>query len=65
MHGCFWPAYLQRCFPQYRFQRAAKPSRTIAHERSPERGDVQKAAVRLPPAPPFETQRIAGPLTST
>lgn len=53
----------QRCAPQYRSQRAARPLRTMAQETSPERGDVQKAAVRVPPAPPRETQRMAGPRT--
>ncbi len=53
----------QRCEPQYLSQRAARPLRTMAQEISPERGEVQKAAVRVPPAPPRDTQRMAGPRT--
>lgn len=37
--------------------------RTIAQERSPLRGDVHHAAVRPPPADPFEMQLRVGPET--
>jgi len=53
----------QRCVPQYLSQRAVRPLRIMAQEISPERGDVQKAAVRVPPAPPRDRQRMAGPRT--
>src|SRR3546814_8326952 len=51
------------CPRQYRSQRAAYPLRTMAHEISPDFGDVQKAAVRFPPGPPADRQRIVGPST--
>src|SRR3546814_17987701 len=35
----------------------------MAHEISPDFGDVQKAAVRFPPAPPADRQPIVGPST--
>lgn len=39
--------------------------RTIAQETSPLFGDVHHAAVRLPPAFPFDRHIIVGPFTST
>lgn len=37
----------------------------MAHERSPTRGDMHQAAVRVPPAPPTDTQFSFGPDTVT
>lgn len=53
----------QTCPRQNRSQRSAQPPRTIAHEMSPLTGDRHQAAVRVPPAPPSETQLSVGPLT--
>jgi hypothetical protein len=50
---------------QYRDHLAAQLPATIAHDRSPDRGDTQNAAVRSPPAPPAERQIIVGPVTRT
>lgn len=53
------------CLPQYRSHRAAQPPRTIAHDKSPDFGEVHHAPVRSPPAEPVETHRIGGPATRT
>src|SRR3546814_8764162 len=58
-------AQSQRCPRQYRSQRAANPSRIMAQDISPDFGEVQNGAVRLPLAPPVERQRIASPFTKT
>ena len=62
----YWCArYLQLWSCQYRSQRNAQPPLTIAQETSPESGDTHQAAVRLPTPSPTDTQRMAGPVTST
>lgn len=57
-------AHSHRCPRQYRSQRSAYPSRAMAQETSPDFGEAQNAAVRLPPAPPADRQRIVGPVTN-
>ncbi|SEM93652.1 hypothetical protein SAMN05192583_1583 [Sphingomonas gellani] len=50
---------------QYRLHRSTVPLATSAHDRSTPAAFVHHAPVRLPPAGPFETQRIVPPVTST
>lgn len=55
--------HLHRCPRQYFAHFAAQPPATMLQETSPDCGETQKAAVRLPPAPPSDRQVIAGPRT--
>ena len=57
--------YLQRCPRQYFCHLAAHPPATILQDISPDCGEMQNAAVLLPPAPPSDRHDIVGPRTRT
>ena len=51
------------CARQYFCHKAAHPPLIMLHDISPDCGERQKAAVRLPPAPPSDIQFMRGPST--